>query len=158
VKCPLSKADISRAYAFDPLQTLGLALGSGAMSMRLTGLLIAAIAFSGAPSSAAGRPTADQNEPELALVSAACPKAESEEVETCAYKLVGESDRRIKANLCRGRAKNCEGIFAAFTRSRDGLIQSYLAGSEDSVVTRVEAALFALSVTRSFERRLHTER
>jgi hypothetical protein len=98
--------------------------------------------------------SANQQDRALKLVSSACPNAVSEEVETCAYKLVARSDRRIKAMLCRRNARTCGRALDAFTRSRDGLVQAYLAALEDSVVSRVDAALYALDVTSSFEARL----
>jgi homoserine acetyltransferase len=87
------------------------------------------------------------------LIARRCPNAVSEEVEACAYKLVGESDRRITANLCGHRKRDCAAA-ATFKRNRDGLVQSYLAAAGESVVARVDAAMLALEVTRSFERRL----
>jgi hypothetical protein len=116
--------------------------------MTLLNLILGA-ALSGAPANAPSQP-----DRALKLVSAACPNAVSEEVEACAYKLVATSDRRIRALLCRRHSNDCARAAAAFTHSRNGLVQAYLTALDDSVVSRVDAALFALDVTSSFERRL----
>ena len=93
--------------------------------------------------------------PELAMVNTACPEAESEGVEACAYELVRQIDERLRARLCSEQPTTCAVLFANFESSRDSLTQAYLASlGEDSVVARVDTALFALALTSSFERRL----
>lgn len=90
--------------------------------------------------------------PALALVATKCPRAESEAVERCAYKIVQQIDARLHASMCAYRALGCAGRFAKFTSSRDALAQAFSESlGDDSVVNRIDTAVFALRITLAFE-------
>jgi hypothetical protein len=100
------------------------------------------------------RPAKGEEGRAIEMVAAACPTAESEEVEKCAYGLVEQIDSRIEKTLCNARPIDCAVTFAAFKSHRDGVTQAYLSAFEDSVTARVEASLFALTLTSNFEREI----
>ena len=57
-------------------------------------------------------------------------------------------------DFCSEQPTTCPALFAEFESGRDRLTQAYLASlGENSVVARVDAALFALALISSFERR-----
>jgi hypothetical protein len=90
--------------------------------------------------------------PALALVAKKCPRAESEAVERCAFKIVQQIDARLHESMCAYRAPGCADRFAKFTSSRDALTQAFSESlGDDSVNNRIDAALFALRITLAFE-------
>lgn len=94
----------------------------------------------------------------FALMTAACPLAESEERETCAYSVIQQIDERLHASMCAYDRANCEETFAAFVSSRDALAHAYMSALiEGSVVNRVDTALYALRVTAAFEEQAHLD-
>src|SRR5437763_260954 len=79
-----------------------------------------------------------------------CPKAEQEELISCAYELMDLADRRIRSQLCRTGDANCEKPFSSFQRKRQATVRRLL-DAEGSVSSQLEAAWEALELTLRYE-------